>query len=75
LKLARDGAVVIVSRDLGRVGRADAIAPTMQAALDGWAALAPRRVELYHRNNTGRAEGAFEFRADAMGSATARLLV
>jgi len=40
----------------------------MQAALDDWAALAPRLVELYDRLNAGNAEGAFEFRADAMAA-------
>lgn len=68
LKHRRDGALVVVSRDLSRAVRAGAIAPTMQAALDDWAMLAPRLVELYDRINAGKAEGAFEFRADAMAA-------
>ena len=30
----RDGRLVVVSRDLSRCAKADAIAPTLQAALD-----------------------------------------
>lgn len=33
----RDGQLVVVSRDLSRMAKADDIAPTMQAALDRWA--------------------------------------
>ena len=38
----RDGALVVVSRDLTRAVRAGAIAPTLQAALDDWSDAAPR---------------------------------
>jgi fumarylacetoacetate (FAA) hydrolase len=38
----RDGRLVIVSRDLGRCLPVPGIAPTLQAALDDWEALAPR---------------------------------
>ena len=38
----RDGRLVVVSRDLGRALPVPEIAPTMQAALDNWAALEPR---------------------------------
>jgi fumarylacetoacetate (FAA) hydrolase len=38
----RDGRLVIVSRDLSRCLPVPGIAPTLQAALDDWAALAPR---------------------------------
>ena len=37
LKSGRDGALVVVSRDLAWYAPADAIAPTLQAALDNWA--------------------------------------
>jgi hypothetical protein len=36
LKHARDGRLVVVSRDLAWYADADAIAPTLQAALDDW---------------------------------------
>jgi fumarylacetoacetate (FAA) hydrolase len=38
----RDGRLVVVSRDLTRCVPVPGIAPTMQAALDDWEALAPR---------------------------------
>ncbi len=38
----RDGALVVVSRDLARCAPVPDIAPTLQAALDDWDALAPR---------------------------------
>jgi fumarylacetoacetate (FAA) hydrolase len=38
----RDGRLVVVSRDLTRATEASAIAPTLQAALDDWAHIAPR---------------------------------
>lgn len=42
LKSGRDGRLVIVSDDLSTCIDAGSIAPTLQAALDDWAALAPR---------------------------------
>ncbi len=42
LKSGRDGRLVVVSRDLTRCCPADGIAPTLQAALDDWAQVAPR---------------------------------
>jgi fumarylacetoacetate (FAA) hydrolase len=42
LKGGRDGRLVVVSRDLSRCSGASAIAPTLQAALDDWDAIAPK---------------------------------
>ncbi|MGB9368114.1 MAG: fumarylacetoacetate hydrolase family protein [Xanthobacteraceae bacterium] len=42
LKSGRDGRLVVVSRDLTRCADASAVAPTLQAALDGWDAVAPK---------------------------------
>ncbi len=42
LKNGRDGTLVVVSKDLTRIARADDLAPTMQAALDDWAAISPQ---------------------------------
>ena len=39
---SRDGRLVVVSRDLTRYTDAAAVAPTLQAALDGWAHIEPR---------------------------------
>jgi fumarylacetoacetate (FAA) hydrolase len=46
LKDGRDGRLVVVSRDLARCADASAVAPTLQAALDDWAAAVPRLTEI-----------------------------
>jgi fumarylacetoacetate (FAA) hydrolase len=42
LKHGRDGRLVVVSKDLTRATDAFIVVPTLQAALDDWAAVAPR---------------------------------
>jgi fumarylacetoacetate (FAA) hydrolase len=54
-----DGALVVVSRDLRRAVRADRVAPTLQAALDDWAAKAPELAALYASLQSGEATGSF----------------
>ena len=44
---SRDGKLVVVSKDLTRCCAAGYIAPTMQAALDNWAIVAPKLEALY----------------------------
>ncbi|HEY4582074.1 MAG TPA: fumarylacetoacetate hydrolase family protein [Lysobacter sp.] len=56
----RDGTLVVVSRDLARAVRADAIAPTLQRALEDWSNVAPRLNALYEALNDGAADGAFD---------------
>jgi fumarylacetoacetate (FAA) hydrolase len=46
LKHGRDGRLVVVSRDLTRCASAQAVAPTLQAALDDWAAAESRLIEI-----------------------------
>jgi fumarylacetoacetate (FAA) hydrolase len=46
LKSGRDGRLVVVSTDLASCTDASSIAPTLQAALDNWDAIAPRLREL-----------------------------
>jgi hypothetical protein len=46
LKHGRDGRLVVVSRDLSRFASAQAIAPTLQAALDDWTSVEPRLTEI-----------------------------
>lgn len=58
---SRDGALVVVSRDLTRAVAAAAIVPTMQAALENWAEVEPALQALYRRLNLGDAAGAFDF--------------
>ena len=56
----RDGTLVLVSRDLSTAVEATA-APTLQAALDDWAAVAPRLEAQYGTLTAGAAPGAFAF--------------
>src|SRR5690349_22151235 len=46
LKSGRDGLLVLVSEDLTRCAEANAVAPTLQAALDAWDEAAPRLTEI-----------------------------
>lgn len=57
----RDGTLAVVSRDLARAVNADAIAPTLQAALDDWDYCAPLLAELAAALEAGRAPHAFDF--------------
>ncbi|MGI4937669.1 MAG: fumarylacetoacetate hydrolase family protein, partial [Janthinobacterium lividum] len=54
---SRDGALVIVSRDLRHCCSATGIACTLQAALDDWDALAPALQQRYAELNDGSAAG------------------
>ncbi len=49
----RDGTLVVVSRDLSRAVVVPEVAPTLQAALDDWAAVAPRLSEIADRLERG----------------------
>jgi len=59
----RDGLLVVVSRDMKRYAPATDIAPTLQAALDEWAALSPKLEALYAAVNDGTAD-TFAFHED-----------
>ncbi|MEO8752368.1 MAG: fumarylacetoacetate hydrolase family protein [Casimicrobiaceae bacterium] len=56
----RDGTLVVVSRDLRRAVRVATFAPTLQAALDDWAATEPMLEAVYTRLNDGVLDGAFD---------------
>jgi fumarylacetoacetate (FAA) hydrolase len=56
LNVGRDGALVVVSRDLSRCLRVPDIAPTLQAALDDWARVAPRLEAVFARVEAGAGE-------------------
>jgi len=58
---SRDGTLAVVSKDLSRAVKADAIAPTLQAALDDWSYCAPLLAELATDLEAGRARHAFDF--------------
>lgn len=51
LRAGRDGRLVVVSRDLSRAVAVPGIAPTLQAALDDWAAAAARLAAAYDALN------------------------
>ncbi|MBI1868137.1 MAG: fumarylacetoacetate hydrolase family protein [Methylocystis sp.] len=61
LRSGRDGRLVVVSRDLTRAVDAGAVAPTLQAALDDWAHLAPQLAALAEQAEAGGA-AIFRFR-------------
>jgi fumarylacetoacetate (FAA) hydrolase len=46
LKGGRDGRLIVVSKDLSRRAVANAVAPTLQAALDNWTVAEPRLIEI-----------------------------
>lgn len=52
----RDGALMIVSRDLTKACSADDICSTMQQALDNWQAIAPQLQMRYEQLNSGEGE-------------------
>lgn len=56
----RDGALLVVSTDGTRAVRAADIAPTLQAALERWDAVAPALEQRYRALNAGDAPGAFD---------------
>jgi fumarylacetoacetate (FAA) hydrolase len=58
---SRDGQLAVVARDLKTAHIADGIAPTLQAALDDWAFIAPQLDLLYAELNACRARRAFDF--------------
>jgi fumarylacetoacetate (FAA) hydrolase len=61
LKNGRDGRLVVVSADLSRMVPAEAVAPTMQAALDDWANAEPKLREIAAALEAGNAAGAEPF--------------
>lgn len=61
LKGGRDGALVVVSRDLSRFVPASHVASTLQRALDDWYEAAPRLKRVYDLLNENKVEGAQPF--------------
>lgn len=58
---SRDGRLVVVSRDLARCAPVPDIAPTLQAALDDWDAVAPQLQAVSDRLNDGSHEDSRPF--------------
>jgi fumarylacetoacetate (FAA) hydrolase len=61
LKHGRDGRLIVVSRDLSRAVAVQDIAPTLQAALDDWSAIAPLLRQAAADLEAGRLAAAFAF--------------
>jgi len=57
LKHGRDGKLVVVSKDLSRYVSAEAVAPTLQAALEGWAEAEPKLIAIYDDLQAGKLDG------------------
>ncbi|MGP1677271.1 MAG: fumarylacetoacetate hydrolase family protein [Burkholderiales bacterium] len=58
---ARDGTLIVVSRDLKHAIKADDIAPTLQAALDDWDYISPQLTDRYDALNRAPGSRAFDF--------------
>ena len=57
----RDGRLVVVSHDLSQACSAQAVAPSLQRALDDWDRVAPALEGLYVKLNRGALQDAFPF--------------
>lgn len=68
LKSGRDGALIVVSKDLKLAVKTTAIAATLQAALDDWDTLAPQLEALYADLNAGRAKETFALPLDTLAA-------
>jgi fumarylacetoacetate (FAA) hydrolase len=64
----RDGALIVVSRDLKRAVSASDIASTLQAAIDNWRETEPRLKALSAALNAGDVANTFEFDATNVAS-------
>lgn len=64
----RDGALIVVSRDLRRAVAASDIASTLQAAIEDWERAEPRLKARYDELNEGTASGAFAFEQNKVAS-------
>ena len=60
LKSGRDGTLVVVSNDLARCVAAGDVAPTLQAALDNWAEVAPKLEALAAELESGNSGEPFD---------------
>lgn len=68
LKSGRDGALIVVSRDLSRAASAEHIAPTLQVAIEQWEACELPLRDLFDRLNSGSVPEAFAFDSSAVDS-------
>jgi fumarylacetoacetate (FAA) hydrolase len=71
---SRDGTLLVVSRDIARAVRVEAIAATMQAALEGWEAIEPRLRDVAASLEGGHERHAFDFQEALAAGKVARPL-
>lgn len=64
----RDGSLIVVNKALTRAVSARAIAPTLQYALERWAAVAPALQQLHERLEQRELTDAFDLNIDALAS-------
>ncbi len=69
---SRDGELIVVSRDLQKAVRANAIAPSLREAVERWDQTAPQLQKLSDELNEGRAANAFALKESDLHSALPR---
>lgn len=70
----RDGTLIVVDRALGRAVRAGSVAPTLQKAMDDWAAAGPKLESLARLLADGKAPGSFALDTAALAAPLPRAL-
>src|SRR5499427_4652463 len=70
----RDGTLIVVDRALARAVRAGSVAPTLQRALDDWAAVEPKLGALAQALEADKAPGAFALDTKALAAPLPRAL-
>jgi fumarylacetoacetate (FAA) hydrolase len=64
----RDGTLIVVDKDVKRAVRAIGIAPTLQRAIEDWAAMSPKLAELAEKLRDDKAVGSFELDTKALAA-------
>ena len=64
----RDGTLIVVDRELKRAVRATNVAPTLQKALDNWAAVSPKLAALAEQLRDDKAPGSFALDTTALAA-------
>ena len=64
----RDGTLIVVDRAMSTGVRVDGIAPTLEQALENWAAVGPKLQSVYDELNAGRVEGSFPLEVGDLAS-------
>ncbi|MBX3020298.1 MAG: fumarylacetoacetate hydrolase family protein [Bdellovibrionales bacterium] len=65
---ARDGELIVVSKDNQRAIRANHVAPSLREAIESWSAAKPQLEKLYAQLNSGKADNSFVLKVDQLHS-------